>query len=159
MNDKSKIVWFEPIFFLFFGVFHLHRIWGLFDRNNYSRFWLSIMSSREWFFYVSMVILSAFCIAGIVVFVKNKRKNYWWRWIYIFGGIYLLFDLFAITIRLEVWENLLYQMFDITNSYWNILWGGFILLGLVSLVIGILIFKERRTVQSKNNNMKQIVKK
>ena len=68
---KSKIVWFEPIIFLFFGVFHLHRIWGLFDRSNYAKFWLSIMSNRGCVFYVSMAILSALCIAGIVVFVKK----------------------------------------------------------------------------------------
>ena len=148
-NHKSKIVWFEPIIFLFFGVFHLHRIWGLFDRNNYAKFWLSILSNRGCFFYVSMAILSALCIAGIVVFVKNKRKNYWWRWFYILGGIYVLFDLFAITIKLEIWENLIYQMFDITNRYWNVLWGGFIILGLISFIIGILIIKERKNGKSK----------
>ncbi len=26
---QSKIAFFEPWFFLFFGLFHLHRIWGL----------------------------------------------------------------------------------------------------------------------------------
>ena len=25
----KKIYWFEPLFFLFFGIFHLHRIWGI----------------------------------------------------------------------------------------------------------------------------------
>ena len=116
----------------------------LFDRNDYSLFWLSIMGNRGCVFYVSMLLLTLLCIAGIAIFVKNKRNNYWWRWFYIFGGLYLLFDLFAITIRLEIWEKMIYQMFDVTNRYWNILWGGFIVLGLVSLFIGISIAKERR---------------
>ena len=28
MSDMKKIYSFEPWFFIFFGVFHLHRIWG-----------------------------------------------------------------------------------------------------------------------------------
>ncbi len=34
--DKKKILAFEPWFFIFFGLFHLHRIWGLIDRNSYN---------------------------------------------------------------------------------------------------------------------------
>ena len=46
LNDKSgfrgaiseKIEKFEPWFFMFFGVFHFHRIWGLLDRKSYADF-------------------------------------------------------------------------------------------------------------------------
>lgn len=31
-----KIEIYEPWFFLVFGVFHLHRIWGLVDRKSYA---------------------------------------------------------------------------------------------------------------------------
>lgn len=142
MNEKSKIFWFEPIVFLFFGVFHLHRIWGLIDRNGYSDFWLSVLNKRGLLYYILMGILSVLCIAGVAVFIKNKGKNYWWRWFYVFGGGYVLFDLFAIAIRLSIWENLLNLMFDVTGWYWNIIWVAFIVLGLISLIIGILIIKK-----------------
>ena len=46
MKEKSKIYWFEPVVFLFFGVFHLHRIWELIDRNSYADFWLGVMNNR-----------------------------------------------------------------------------------------------------------------
>lgn len=31
----KKIYSYEPWFFIFFGLFHLHRIWGLADRDSY----------------------------------------------------------------------------------------------------------------------------
>lgn len=30
--DMKRVLFFEPWFFLFFGVFHLHRIWGVFGK-------------------------------------------------------------------------------------------------------------------------------
>lgn len=142
MNEKSKIIWFEPIVFLFFGLLHLHRIWALIDRKSYSDFWLSVMNNRNWFYFALMGVMSALCIAGIIVFIKNKDKNYWWRWFYIFGGGYVLFDLLAILIGLDIWKNLLHKMFDVTSQYWNVLWGTFIGLGLISSIIGIIIIKK-----------------
>jgi len=142
MKEKSKIIWFEPIVFLFFGVLHLHRIWALIDRSSYSDYWLSLMENRGWFYFVLMGIMSFLCVAGIVIFIRDKGRNYWWRWFYIFGGGYVIFDLFAILVGLEIWESLLYKMFDVTSRYWNILWGAFIGLGLISFVIGILITKK-----------------
>ncbi len=38
MGNKSKLLWFEKYFFLFFGIFHMHRIWGLIDCRGYSDF-------------------------------------------------------------------------------------------------------------------------
>jgi len=141
MNRKSKIIWFEPIVFLFFGAFHLHRIWSLIDRYGYSDFWLSVMNDRGWFYYALLGTLSILCIAGIVVFMNSIGGNYWWRWVYIFGGGYVLFDLFAVFTGIKWWRDLLEFMFDINNPYWNVIWGMFILLGLFSFVLGICVIK------------------
>ena len=141
MIRNSKIIWFEPIVFIFFGLLHLHRIWGLIDRVGYSDFWLSLMANRNWLYFVLFGVMAVLCIAGIAVFVKNKGNNYWWRWIYIFGGGYVLFDLFAILVKLKIWECLLTAMFDDTAPYWNFLWGAFIGLGLFTLIIGISVAK------------------
>ena len=125
--------------FIFFGVFHLHRIWTLFDRVSYALFWINIMEEKGLFYFLLMGILSVFCILGIVVFFKNLGQNFWWRWIYLFGGSYLLFDLFAIATGLEFWHDLILAMFDITAWYWNLLWGGFIAMGGAVFVLGILL--------------------
>ena len=36
----------NPGFFMFFGGFHLHRIWALFDREAYALFWMGIMQNK-----------------------------------------------------------------------------------------------------------------
>lgn len=36
----KRIKQFEPWFFLFFSVFHLHCIWGLINPAAYTAFWL-----------------------------------------------------------------------------------------------------------------------
>ena len=137
MSDMKKIYSFEPWFFIFFGVFHLHRIWALFDRVSYASFWINTMEEKGLLYFLLMGILSIFCILGIVVFFKNLGQNFWWRWIYLFGGSYLLFDLFAIATGLSFWRNLIYAMFAVSAWYWNFVWGGFILLGGVVFVLGI----------------------
>lgn len=48
---QSKIAFFEPWFFLFFGLFHLYRIWGLVDRNAYADFWMNVMEQKGAFYY------------------------------------------------------------------------------------------------------------
>jgi protein-S-isoprenylcysteine O-methyltransferase Ste14 len=100
MSKNSNISWIEPVFFIFFGVFHIHRIWGLFNRKSYADFWLSVMNNRGWLYFLLMGVLLLLCITGIYIFFKNKGNNHWWRWVYIFGGVYLIFDLFAILIKL-----------------------------------------------------------
>lgn len=94
-GKMKKIEFYEPWFFLLFGVFHLHRIWGMIDRKSYADFWIGILESRNVFYYGLMVVLAMLCFLGIICFFKNIHYNYWWRWIYIAGGGYLLFDLFA----------------------------------------------------------------
>ena len=142
----KKIYALEPWFFMFFGLFHLHRIWGLIDRKSYADFWLGILESKGVFYFVLMGILAFLCICGIVIFCRNIKNNYWWRWIYLFGGGYLLFDLFAIAIELKIWNDLLLFMFDINSSYWNIVWGCFIVLGAFVFGLGVKLLKKRRTM-------------
>ena len=144
MLKKLYIYWFEPIFFLFFGLFHLHRIWGLIDRKAYSNYWLNILTQKPIVYYMLMLILLVLCTSGIIVFVKNMGKNYWWRWIYIFGGGYVLFDVIAVILEITWWNDLLRLMFDTYNPYWNIIWGGFILIGLLSFSFGIYLIHLRK---------------
>lgn len=139
----KKIYGFEPWFFMFFGMFHVHRIWGLFDRESYAAFWIGIMENKGAFYFVLMGILAALCLLGIVTFMKNLHQNYWWRWIYLFGGAYVLFDLLAIATGLEFWHKLLLAMFDVTAHYWNLLWGGFIVMGGAVFVLGCILLKGR----------------
>ena len=49
----------------------------------------------------------------------------------------MLFDLFAIATKLEFWQELLDKMFDTQATYWNFVWGFFILLGAFVFVLGI----------------------
>ena len=53
------------------------------------------------------------------------------------GGIYVLFDLFAIAVGLEFWNRLLLWMFDANSTYWNVVWLFFILLGGFVFLLGI----------------------
>ena len=138
----KKIKKFEPYFFLFFGLFHLHRIWGMVDRKSYADFWLNIMNERGMVYWFLMSVLLLLSILGIITFFRNLRNNYWWRWIYLIGGTYLLFDLFSIILKLEFWQRLIYSMYDTTSPYWNILWLSFIIMGGGIFALGIKILKE-----------------
>lgn len=140
--EKKILVW-EPWFFMAFGLFHLHRIWGLIERNSYAGFWISVMKNKGSFYFILMGILVLLCILGIITFVRNRYNNYWWRWGYLFGGIYVLFDLFAIAVRLKFWINFLEWMFDVNSIYWNIVWLFFVLLGAFAFALGIKLLIQR----------------
>jgi len=43
---KSKIYFYEPWFFILFGIFHMHRIWGIIDRKSYADFWINTMNEK-----------------------------------------------------------------------------------------------------------------
>ncbi len=120
----------------------MHRTWGLVDRTGYADFWLSSMESKGWLYFGLMGIMATLCIIGIVIFLKNRKQNEWWRWFYLIGGGYVMFDLFAIYIELDLWKTLLSAMFDTKAPYWNILWGPFIALGVVSFGIGTSLIKK-----------------
>lgn len=59
----------------------------------------------------------------------------------------MLFDLFAIATGLNFWHELLIAMFDVNASYWNICWGGFILLGAVVFGLGCYLLWRRKGKQ------------
>ena len=148
MKNKKlmkRIETFEPWCFIFFGIFHMHRIWGIFDREAYTNFWMGLMVSKGLFYYLLMSVLAIFCILGIIVFFKNLHHNFWWRWIYLFGGSYILFDLFAIIVNLGFWNELIRKMYDINAPYWNLLWGMFILMGGVVFILGIYLLVKQHS--------------
>ena len=95
------------------------------------------MESKGLFYFALMGILAVFCVLGIVTFFRNRHNNYWWRWIYLCGGSYLLFDLFAIATGMEFWHKLILNMYDITAWYWNILWLAFIVMGAFVFLLGV----------------------
>ena len=140
----KKIYWFEPWFFLFFGAFHLHRIWGLIDRNSYAAFWIDTMENKGPVYFILMGVLSGLCLLGIITFFRNLHRNYLWRWIYICGGSYLLFDLFAIATDLGFWHDIIMAMFDVNAWYWVFVWGGFIIMGLLVFILGISLMIKRK---------------
>ena len=65
----KKIYAWESWFFMFFGLFHLHRIWGLIDRTSYADFWIGILESKGIFYFVLMGILAFLCVCGIATFL------------------------------------------------------------------------------------------
>ena len=140
----KKIYKWEPWFFIFFGLFHLHRIWALIDRESYASFWLGIMISKGLIYFLLMGLLSVLCILGIATFFRERGRNFWWRLIYLCGGAYLLFDLFAIATGLEFWKKLLDKMFDTQSAYWNHVWGFFILLGGLVTALGIILLRKTK---------------
>ena len=140
---KRIFAW-EPWFFIFFGVFHMHRIWALVDSQSYADFWMGIYEEKGVAYFVLMGLLAGLCILGIVTFIRERKANYLWRGVYVFGGAYVLFDLFAIAIGLEVWKKLLSAMFDTTSALWNPIWLFFIVLGCAVFILGIRLFVIRK---------------
>ena len=140
---KRIFAW-EPWFFIFFGVFHMHRIWALIDRQSYADFWMGIYEEKGVTYFALMGLLAGLCILGIVTFIRERKANYLWRGVYVFGGAYVLFDLFAIAIGLEVWKKLLSAMFDTSSALWNPIWLFFIVLGCAVFVLGIRLFVIRK---------------
>lgn len=131
--------------YFLFGLFHLHRIWGLIDKKAYADFWIEILNNRGVPYYSIMGVLFFLCILGIITFFKNLHNNYWWRYIYLFGGAYVLFDLFAIATGLKFWHELLLKMFDISSPYWNVIWSAFVLLGGAVFTLGLILLKQMKS--------------
>ena len=140
-----KIFWIEPLFFLLFGIFHLHRLWALMDGPAYADFWLGVLEERGATYFGLMGVLVLLCVAGLSVFFRTRRP--WWRWLYLMGGGYVLFDLAAIAAGWEVWDSLLRWMFDVDNPAWNWLWGGFSGLGLLSLLFGFYLLYQKINIK------------
>ena len=144
----KKVEAFEPWIFLFFGAFHLHRVWGLLDRESYARFWVDMMENQGWFYFLLMGVLAGLCVLGIIAFFKNRHQNAWWRWIYVMGGSYVLFDLCAILTKWELWHQLILRMYDTEAAYWNLLWFFFILMGGAAFALGINLLVDRLKKQA-----------
>ncbi len=102
------------------------------------------MENRGVAYFTIMGVLAVLCILGIITFIRERKHNYLWRWVYIFGGSYLLFDLFAIATGLVFWQKLLQNMFDTNSQYWNVIWGFFILLGAAVFALGIKLVVDYR---------------
>lgn len=117
---------------------------GLFDRTAYARFWIGISENKGLFYFILMGTLAFLCVLGVVTFCRNIHNNYWWRWIYLFGGIYVLFDLYAIAVGLEFWNKFLLWMYDVNSPYWNLIWFSFVLLGGFVFVLGIKLLIQRK---------------
>lgn len=137
----KKIYFFEPVFFLFFGAFHLHRVWALVDRQHYADFWIRLFREKGVLYFLLMGTLACFCILGIAIFFRNRQKNYKWRWIYLIGGGYLLFDLTAIAVEVPFWERVILWMYDVSSPFWNVVWGGFIIMGAAVFSFGVYLLK------------------
>ena len=101
----KKIYFFEPVFFLFFGAFHLHRVWALVDRQHYADFWIGLFREKGVLYFLLMGTLACFCILGIAIFFRNRQKNYKWRWIYLIG-YFTLATMFINELR-SIIENLI----------------------------------------------------
>lgn len=131
-------------FFCFSACFIYIGSGGVIARKTYADFWLGILENRGVFYFILMGLLAILCIAGVITFFRNRSSNYWWRWIYLFGGSYVLFDLFAIAVGLDLWNELLLWMFDVNSPYWNIIWGFFVLLGGFVFVLGMKLLRQSR---------------
>lgn len=58
---------FEPWFFILFGLFHLHRVWGLLDREDYAAFWLGVLTERGAFYWALMAVLGGMCLWALAL--------------------------------------------------------------------------------------------
>ena len=86
---------FEPWFFILFGLFHLHRVWGLLDRESYAAFWLGVLTERGVFYWTRWRrwVGCASCTGTVLPVLPGAVLV---ALVYLFGGGYVLFDLFAI---------------------------------------------------------------
>jgi hypothetical protein len=130
----------ESLVFLFFGLFHIHRIWAFIDSKAYNNFWLGVLDNRGPSFFFLGVLLMILSIVVILYFLKNYKDKKWWRWIYLFGGIYVLFDSILNLLNNNFMINVVIKMYTIAQPYYYILWGLFILLGLVCIIICIYLW-------------------
>ena len=73
---KKKIFAWEPWFFIFFGLFHLHRIWGLINRSSYAQFWIGILETKGLFYFVLMGILALLLWSSIFVTLVAKKYRF-----------------------------------------------------------------------------------
>ena len=72
--DKAeKNIRMEPWFFMAFGLFHLHRIWGLIDRISYAGFWMGVLENKGLFYFVLMGIMAMLCVCIMHKVIDTKK--------------------------------------------------------------------------------------
>jgi hypothetical protein len=142
----------ESLFFLFFGLFHIHRIWAFIDSKSYNNFWLNILDSRGAFLYIFGSLLFIMSIIVILYFIKYFGDKKWWRWVYLFGGIYLIWDTILNLLNNDFIKNFIIKMYTIKQPYYFILWGLFIILGIICLFISKYLWNY---CDIRNNNINQ----
>jgi uncharacterized membrane protein len=135
--NKYKL---ESLFFLFFGLFHIHRIWAFIDSKSYNNFWLGLLGNRGPSFFFLGILLIIVSIIVILYFLKNYKAKKWWRWIYLLGGIYVSIDSILNLLNNNFIKNVVIKMYTVEQSYYYILWGLFILLGMVCIIICIYLW-------------------
>jgi len=123
-------------FFFFLGLFHLDRIWVFICPKEYNNFWLDILQSRNTFFYILETTLVIFSLVLIVYFIKYFKEKKWWKWIYLFGGTYVFFDSISNLLNSNLTRRFVINMYTLEQPYYNILWGFFVVLGIICIVIG-----------------------
>ena len=74
-------------------------------------------------------------IIVILYFIINFKDKKWWRWIYLFGGIYLIIDNVLNLFNNNFINNVVIKMYTMKQPYYSILWGLFIILGIICLII------------------------
>ena len=126
---------FESLFYLFFGLFHMHRIWAFIDSKTYNDFWLSVLNNRNVLFNILGTILIILSIVLLIYFLNHYKENKWWRWIYLFGGIYVFVDCILNILNNNVIKYVVIKMYTLKQPFYNILWGFFILLGICCIII------------------------
>ena len=131
--NKYKL---ESLFFFFFGLFHTHRIWAFIDKKSYNEFWLNLLKNRGFPFFILGVLLLIALIFLMIYFVKSFKEHKWWRWIYLFGGVYLFIDIILNMLNNNFMKNIVIKMYSMEQPYYYILWGIFITLGVICIIIG-----------------------
>ena len=113
----------ESLFFMFFGAFHLHRIWAFVDPKAYSLFWLSLSNNKNIFTYLLGILIFLLFVFAILTFLLNLKMIRWWRWIYLFGGTYIFFDSLLNLLNVKFMLNLVTFMFTAPVPQYYFIWG------------------------------------
>ena len=136
----------ESLFFLFFGLFHIHRIWAFIDAQSYNSLWLNILENRNTFFYILGILLIIITVIAILFFIKEYKSKKWWRWIYLFGGTYVLIDSILNLLNINIMKNIIMKMYTLKQPYYNILWIIFIIIGVLCIFISIYLWKYKENI-------------
>jgi len=67
--------------------------------------------------------------------MKYYKEKKWWRWIYLFGGTYVFFDSILNLFNSNFIKHIVIKMYTLKQPYYNILWGFFVVLGIICIMI------------------------